>query len=297
MTTIKDTSFRQIKKVKDDKFSIENIEHYCLIIQIGSRDLQVCIIDSQSNRILILEDYIIDATNTPDEKVALLQSLFDRHHLLMVGFWKEVILCFKTDKFTTVPLSYFSKENARSLLKMNCEVNDDDSVGYYKVNSNDSVNIFTYDKQILQWFRSIYINSKIKVTHQSGMIINSVLKNDKTQTSNTIAVSVYIDRFYLHVAVSENEKLLFFNSFHITKFDEYIKYINFVLHEFNLSNSDSTILLWGYIKESSSHYDSLQKHFPAIKLGNRTKILNFGFKFDEIPEHHYFDVYGNYFNL
>ncbi len=295
MATIKDTSFRQIKKIKDDKFSIENIEHYCLILQIGSRDLQVCIIDSKSNRTLILEDYIIDATETSEDKVALLQSLFDHHHLLMVGFWKEVVLCFKTDKFTTVPLPYFAKENARSLLKMNCEVDEDDSVGYYKVNSNDSVNIFTYDKQILQWFRSIYINSKIKVTHQSGMLINSVLKN--THSIKNILTSVYIDRFYLHVAVSENEKLLFFNSFHITKFDEYIKYINFVLHEFNLSKTDSNLFVWGYIKESSNHYASLKKHFPAIQPGNRTSILNFGFKFDEIPEHQYFDVFGNYFNL
>ncbi len=295
MTTIKDISFRQIKKVKDDKFSIENIENYCLILQIGSRDLQVCIIDSKSNRTLILEDYIIDATETSEEKVALLKSIFDRHHLLMVGFWKEVVLCFKTDKFTTVPLSYFSKENARSLLKMNCNVDDDDSVGYYKISSNDSVNIFTYDKHILQWFRSIYINSKIKVTHQSGMIINSVLKN--THAKQEISVTVYIDRFYLHVAVSKNEKLLFFNSFHITKFDEYIKYINFVLHEFKLSKSDSTILLYGYIKENSSHYTSLKNNFPAIQLGNRTNILNFGFKFDEIADHQYFDVFGNYFNL
>lgn len=295
MTTVKDTAFRQIKKVKDDKFSIENIEHYCLIIQIGSRDLQVCIIDTKTNRTLLLEDYIIDATNTPEEKVALLQSLFDHHHLLMVGFWKEVVLCFKTDKFTTVPLSFFSKENARSLLKMNCEVNDNDSVGYYKVNSNDSVNIFTYDKQILQWFRSIYVNSKIKVTHQSGMIINSVLKN--TQKNKELSVSVYIDRFYLHVAVSENEKLLFFNSFHITKFDEYIKYINFVIHEFKLNKNEANIYVWGYIKESSSHYASLKNHFPSITCGNRTTILNFGFKFDEIPDHQYFDVFGNYFNL
>jgi hypothetical protein len=297
LTKVKDTSFKQIRNVKDDKFSIENIEHYCLILQIGSRDIQVCIIDSKSNRTLILEDYIIDVTETAEEKVALLQSLFDRHHLLLVGFWKEVVLCFKTDKFTTVPLSYFSKENARSFLKMNCEVGDDDSVGYYKVSSNNSVNVFTYDKQILQWFRSIYVNSKIKVTHQSGMIINSVLKNDHINASNEIAVSIYIDRFYLHVAVSENEKLLFFNSFHITKFDEYIKYINFVLHEFKRSKADSTIMLYGYLKESSSHYTTLKNHFPAIQLGKRTSILNFGFKFDEIPDHQYFDVFGNYFNL
>ncbi|MBK6263676.1 DUF3822 family protein [Marivirga sp. S37H4] len=295
MIAAKSTSFKQIKKVKDDKFSIEKIEQYCLILQIGSRDLQVSIIDSKTNRVLFLEDYIIDATDNPEDKIELLKSLFDHHHLLMVGFWKEVILCFKTDKFTVVPLSFFSKENARPLLKMNCPVEDSDSVGYYKINSNDSVNIFTYDKAILQWFRSIYINSKIKVTHQSGMIINSVLKN--SPFPDDVVVSLYIDRFYLHAAVSKKDQLLFFNSFKISKFDEYIKFINLVLHEFKMSKTQSLIKVWGYINEESNHFNSLKKHFPTIKIGNRTTVLNFGYKFDEVPEHQYFDVFGNYFNL
>ncbi len=295
MIAAKKKSFKQIKKVKDDKFSIEKIEQYCLILQIGSRDLQVCIIDTKTNRTLFLEDYIIDATETSEDKIELLKSLFNHHHLLMVGFWKEVILCYKTDKFALVPLSYFSKENARSILKMNCEVDEADSVGYYKVNSNESVNIFTYDKSILQWFRSIYVNSKIKVTHQSGMIVNSVLKNKPFP--NEKIVSLYIDRFYFHAAVSEKDQLLIFNSFRISKFDEYIKYINLILHEFKLRKTDSTIKLWGYINQESSHFNTLKKSFPTIKPGNRTTVLNFGYKFDEVAEHQYFDVFGNYFNL
>ncbi|GAA5026859.1 hypothetical protein GCM10011506_12890 [Marivirga lumbricoides] len=295
MTTTGTTFFKQIRKIKDDKFSIDKIEQYCLILSVGSRDLQVCIIDTKNNRTLLLEDYIIDATENAEEKVTLLQSLFDHHHLLMVGFWKEVILSFKTDKFTLVPLPYFSKENARTLLKMNCSVDDNDSVGYYKVNSNDAVNIFTYDKAILQWFRSIYINSKIKVTHQSGMLVNSVLQN--TPLASEVKVSVFIDRFYLHAAVSQNDHLLLFNSFKITKFEEYIKYINLVLHEFKLSKTNSSIKVWGFINKNSAHFNSLKNHIPAIKPGNRTTLLNFGYKFDEVPEHQYFDVFGNYFNL
>jgi hypothetical protein len=291
----KEKVFKPIKKIKDDKFSIDKIEQYCLILEIGDRDLQVSIIDIKSNRVLILEDYSLNKTSDADQKVQVLKALFDQHHLLMVGFWKEVILCFKTSKYCLSPLSYFSKDNARAILKMNCEVDKLDSVGYYKINSNDSVNIFTYQKEVLKFIRSIYVNSKIKVTHQSGMLVNAVLYNPPFANENEL--SLYIDRFYLHAAVTNNGKLLYFNSFKIQKFEEYTRYINLICHEFKILKKEGIIKLWGYIKKDSSHFEALKKSFPTLEIGNRTKKLNFGFKFDEIAEHQYFDVFGNYFNL
>jgi len=291
----KEKIFKPLKKVKDDKFSIDKIEQYCLILEIGERDLQVSVIDIKSNRVLILEDYSLSKTSDEHQKVQVLKALFDEHHLLMVGFWKEVILCFKTPKYCLAPLSYFSKDNARAILKMNCEVENSDSVGYYKVNSNESVNIFTYQKEVLKFIRSIYVNSKIKVTHQSGMLVNAVLYNPPFTSKNEL--SLYVDRFYLHAAVTNNGKLLYFNSFKIQKFEDYTRYINLICHEFKIVKKEEIIRVWGYIKKDSSHFEMLNKSFPNLKVGNRTKNLNFGFKFDEIAEHQYFDVFGNYFNL
>ncbi|WKK83856.2 DUF3822 family protein [Marivirga arenosa] len=295
MDITKEKVFKSLKKVKDDKFSIDKIEQYCLVLEIGDRDLQVAVIDIKSDRVLILEDYSLTKTEDEHQKVQVLKALFDEHHLLMVGFWKEVVLCFKNPKYCLAPLSYFSKDNARAILKMNCEVQSSDSVGYYKVNSNDSVNIFTYQKEVLKFIRSIYVNSKIRVTHQSGMLVNAVLSNPPFANENEL--SLYIDRFYLHAAVTNNGKLVYFNSFKIQKFEEYIKYINLICHEFKILKKEGIIKVWGYIKKDSSHFEALKKNFPVIEVGNRTSKLNFGFKFDEIPEHQYFDVFGNYFNL
>ncbi len=295
MNTTKEKVYKPIRKVKDDKFSIDKIEQYCLILEIGDRDLQVSIIDIKSNRVLILEDYSLNKTSDEHQKVQVLKALFDAHHLLMVGFWKEVILCFKTPKYCLSPLSYFSKDNARAILKMNCEVDKNESVGYYKVNSNNSVNIFTYQKEVLKFVRSIYVNSKIKVTHQSGMLINAILYNPPFKNENEL--SLYIDRFYLHAAVTNNGKLLYFNSFKIQKFEEYSRYVNLICQEFKILKKEGVINLWGYIKKDSSHFNALKKDFPTLEIGNRTKKLNFGFKFDEIEDHQYFDLFGNYFNL
>jgi len=295
LTAVKEKVYKLVRSVKDDKFTIDKIERYCLIIQVGDRDLQVCIIDSKQNRTLLLEDYIFNASGSDEEKAENLKMLFETHHLLMVGFWKDVLICFKSSKFAVVPLSYFSKEHARDLLSMNCEIKPSDAVGYYKINANDSVNVFTYNRPILKWLRSIYVNSKIKVTHQSGMLVNAMLKNQTFLDG--VTVGLYIDRFFLHITIVSNNELRFFNSFPIQKFEEYSKYIALALHEFKLDKNSCNLRIWGHIKHASSHFKALKTDFPSLAIGNRTTLLNFGYKFDEIPEHQYFDVYGNYLNL
>ena len=146
---------------------------------------------------------------------------------------------------------------------MNCEVEKNESVGYYKVNSNNSVNIFTYQKEVLNFVRSIYVNSKIKVTHQSGMLVNAVLSNPPFANENEL--SLYIDRFYLHAAVTNSGKLLYFNSFKIQKFEEYSRYINLICNEFKILKKEGVINLWGYIKKESSHFTALKKRFSNTR--------------------------------
>jgi len=79
----KEKIYKPLKKVKDDKFSIDKIEHYCLILEIGDRDLQVSVIDIKSNRVLILEDYNLNKTSDEHQKVQVLKALFDAHHLII----------------------------------------------------------------------------------------------------------------------------------------------------------------------------------------------------------------------
>lgn len=295
MSTTVATRYKQLKKVKDDKFSIDKIEQYCLVLQVGMRDFQLAIVDTKTNRLLLLEDYILNETNDVDEKLEILKTLFDSHHLLHAGFWKEVILCFKSPKFSITPLALFSKEGARTYLGMNCKLEEDDAVGYYKIKTVDAVNIFTYDKPILKWVRSLYPQIALKVTHQSGMMINSVMEN--TIVTEDKFVSIFIDRFYLHIVVNKGDELLFFNSFKIQKFEDYARFINLTLYQFDIPKDSTQIKLWGHIKNQSAHFQALKKQFSGLSIGNRTTLLNFGFKFDEIPEHQYFDLFGNYFNL
>ena len=83
-------SYKLIKKVKDERFDEEFIHQYHLLINLGTRDFQLMVIDPQENRALLLEDYVLPNLTSHDELLQMLDQLFDSHNLLKVGFWKRI---------------------------------------------------------------------------------------------------------------------------------------------------------------------------------------------------------------
>ena len=60
-------SFKLIKKIKDEKFDEERLHQYTLLINIGVRDLQVAVVDTEDSRLLFFEDYVLgDLTSSDD---------------------------------------------------------------------------------------------------------------------------------------------------------------------------------------------------------------------------------------
>jgi hypothetical protein len=288
-------TFKLIKQVKDASIDIDHLEKYLLCIQIGMRDVQIMVADSRTNQCLLLEDYIIEEYDSIAEKKAFLQQIFEQHHLLMARFWKNILLSFKSDKFCLVPLAYFSKESARDYLQLNAQIDsENEGVGYYKINKLDAANIFCFEKEILSWIRELYGKDRVRVTHQSGMLINSFMSLGKALHQPQL--SIYIDRFILHLAVHHKNELTFYNQFHIKSFEDYTKYIGLVTKEFGLNLPSSKISLYGFIKEKSAHFNKLKDQFPQIEIGQRPSYLKYGFVFDEVADHQYTDVYGIYLN-
>jgi hypothetical protein len=287
--------YKRIKAIKNAKIDIDHLEKYLLCIQIGVRDVQIMIADSRTKECLLLEDYLIEEYDTVAQKKAFVSELFESHHLLMARFWKNILLSFKSDKFCLVPMEYFTKESARTYLQMNANIDSEtESVGYYKINTLDAANIFCFEKEILAWIRELYGKERVRVTHQSGMLINSLLANHKDH--DTKQLSLMIDRFILHLAVHKGASLEFYNQFHIKTFDDYHKYIALVVKEFGLDPATNPIVLYGFIKDKSSHLKALKDKHPNIILGKKPLFLKFSFEFDEVEDHQYADVYGIFLN-
>ena len=291
MSTATDVTYKLIKKIKDEKFDVDELHHYSLSVQFGNRDFQALVVDTRENYALLLEDYVLSAVNTYGELMEVMETLFDDHHLLKAGFWKQIRISVKNNRFSLVPSTLFSEENLVDFLRLNAAVDTDrDEVKYYKHLKNDAVNVFSMNKIQYNWLSEIYKNTNVGAVHQSSGLIEGILSQiDRYQDNNMF---LYVDRFKLHIITTRNKKLEYYNQFVIKKFEDYIKYIMTVLKGLGHDQKTTPVILWGYVGKQSPHFHEFAKYIKNISFGERPDFLKFGYFFDEVQDHHFFDLYS-----
>lgn len=283
-------NYKLIKKVKDDRFDEELLHQYDLLIQTGAKDFQLAVIDSKDNRLLVLEDYAMGNVQSHSELLVSLKELFEAHATLRAGFWKEVKISIKNNKFCQVPESLFVEGSATNYLKLNASVDESkEKILFCKGALSQSVTVFSVQEDLHSWLSSIYQHTSHHFFHQSTALIEGVLKQS-SKTENPLYI--YIDRFKLHILSAQQDKLIYYNQFPIKQFPDYVKYIMLVLNGLNMDQQNSEIVLWGYIGKNSPHYQEFIKYIRNVTFGGRARHLKFSYLFDEVQEHHFFDLYS-----
>ena len=284
-------NYKLFKKIKEDKFEVDQLHNYDLNLLLGNRDFQVAVVDNRTNRCLVVEDFIISSVDSYSRLVEVFEAIFDEHHLLKAGFWSSVKVGIKGNKFALVPESLFNADSMFDYLKFNCKVNKEyDRLMYFKHSKSEAVNTFAVDARLYDWLDSLYPEKEVSYFHQSSALIEGVLEQLENYPSDSIFV--YVDRFKLHIITSKNNKLEYYNQFYIKQFSDYIKYIMTVMKGLNRNQLNTNVVLWGYLGRQSKHYNEFGKYIKNISFGERPKFLEFGYPFDELQDHHYFDLYN-----
>lgn len=284
-------NYKLIRKIKDDKFDEEKLHQYSLFVQLGVRDLQVAVVDTDPNRLIFFEDYIFNDLSSREDLLEVVHSLFESHELLMAGFWRSVIFSMKNNQLAQVPAALFVPEGAEEYLRLNAQfLKERDDVLFCRHKKTDAVTVFALQKEIHQWISKLYSNSSVKFIHQSAALIEGVMAYASQHAGTPLYI--YVDRFKLHILSVSGGRLVYYNQFVIKQFADYIKYIMLVMKGLSMDQGDSQVVLWGYIGKSSPHYQEFYKYIRNVVFGGRPPDLKFGYMFDEVQEHHFFDLFA-----
>ncbi len=287
---ISSTQFKLIRKEKDPKFNIDHLEHYNLLLQVGFSDMQVCIVDSRNNKVMLMEDYGMPGVTSQNERVECLECLFDDHHLLLAGFWNRVKVLVKNKKFSLVPRKLFSPENQEDYIRLNTPVDSlKESYFHNEYYSLGLVNTFAINSNVVDFLVSkTYPAKQVCFYHQSSAFIKGYERYFADDHRDIMAL--YLDRFVLHIAVFRDGDFKFYNQFPVKKFDDYFRFINFVLADASMTREKTKFFVWGYLGKNSNHFQQLKSGYPSLEYGERPPGLKLSYVFDAIPEHQYFDL-------
>ena len=287
-------TYKLIRKVKDTQFDEELIDQYHLLMNIGTKDFQLLVIEPGENKVLLLEDFVLPGLTSNDELIQILDQLFDSHAFLKAGFWRKIKVSIKNQKFVQVPDTLFVPESAGEYLKFNAAIDPvrEECMASYNERAR-AVTVFAINSDLKNWLMRLYPNNPPIITHQSASLIEGTLQYARERFDKPLYI--YVDRFRLHIIVVERGQLLYYNQFAIKQFSEYVKYIMLVMSSLHMDQQSSQVVLWGYIGKNSPHYHEFYKYISNVTFGSprpESGGLTMGYAFDELPQHHYFDLYS-----
>ncbi len=285
------TRHKLIKKIKDEKFDEEKLHRYTLLAQVGAKDFQTAVIDNDDDRLIFFEDYVFSDVKSPEELNDALKALYESHENLLAGFWKEVKISIKNNKFAHVPAGLFLDSAATEYLAFNAVLDaQKEDVLSCRGQKTDAITVFSIQKDFHEFIKKAYTATRLNIFHQSAALIEGALSSEIPEGQEPLLV--YVDRFKLHILWLKQGKLIYYNQFLIKQFTDYAKSIMLVMNAMGLDQEKTPVVLWGYIGKNSPHYQEFIKYIRNVNFGERPRHIKFGYLFDEVQDHHFFDLFS-----
>ncbi|AHM59541.1 hypothetical protein D770_06390 [Flammeovirgaceae bacterium 311] len=275
-------------KIKDTRFSIDNLQDYSLLLQAGEREFQLAVIDVKSNRCLLLEHYNFISVSNTAEYQQLIESLFEDHHLLMAGFWHSVRFSVKHTNFSMVPAALFDKEQPETYLRLTTPQLALHTPLYYRHLKNSIVTVFTAEQNLLDWLNKRYANLKVQVLHHISAFIEGILHKPDHNIQRELFLM--LENGMLSVVITHEAKLQYANIFRCNAPADLLRYLMMVIQHFQLDQLTTKIQLWGNVDENSAWFREIQPYFGNLSFGGRPPYLSFGYMFDEVSESRFYDL-------
>ncbi|ABG59918.1 DUF3822 family protein [Cytophaga hutchinsonii] len=279
--------------IKDSRFETEHLAKYHLSFQVNFELFRICIVDGDSNRCLFLEDYTLADIYTTNDLLEQLDILFEDHILIKAGFWKSITVGFKNTQFSLIPEALFEKDYLKEYLTLNTTLDrePDEEYHFYKQRQTEAVNVFATNQRLTSWFNKTYPLKQVRYVHHTASMIEGImLQKDKNAAEKSVFIQV--EQYFLTIIVKQGKKLIFCNSFTFNTSEDFVYFILFVFDQLELNPEKCPVVVFGEITHDSESFSKLYKYIRHLTFGSKPEFVRFGYQFDEVFDHRYFDLYN-----
>lgn len=275
----------------DNSFSSENTMHYQISIQFTLNGYSFCIFDTNSNKYIALKQvtflnkYHIDVFLDDFRKMLNSEELFYKDY-------KSVRFCFINSKANLIPAGVFDKADLLNYVQFNGNFAEGHEI-HYNLQLPDIYIIFSLPSYIT----TLLVNkfSNISFYHQALPFIDENLNyfyGSNLGFKNIFAIDCYSNFF--DVLLSENGKLIFYNSFDYNTASDFIYLVINIFEQFKLANNSTIVSLSGAIGEKTKIVSFIRKYLQNVVFAQFDKQKFYSSKFKNIKEHFFVNLINSH---
>nr|WP_297306847.1 DUF3822 family protein [uncultured Flavobacterium sp.] len=229
-----------------------------LIIQVSLQNFTFCVKNQFSNEISHFKSIPINTLGSLEDQ---LETIFSQNELLQVNY-DDILILHENNLNTFVPDTYFDERALGSYLQFNTKV--------------FSTDYFTYDELELYKMKNVYVPyvaynnffidqfGAFNYKHLANNLVEYVLFETNQKQEKAVYCNVSNNQFEL--VVSENGKLILFNSFEIQTPEDFIYYILFTYEQLKLNPENTPIYLFGSIEKDDLNYQMIYNYIRNVQI-------------------------------
>lgn len=272
----------------DETFVKNQSHHYHMSIQTGLNGLSFSILDLQNLKYVGLRNYYFENVDNVNEIASSFKNVFQKDDLIGLNY-KSVSHIYIGGGSTLVPTNYFDEELINEIYKMNFSVAGPHTVMYNKLDEGCIFNIFSYPETLLNVLNQHY--SQFRLYHHSTSFLQNVIAESAHLTKPRCFSYIY--KGIVNIAIADNKKILFYNTFTVNSITDVVYYILSVYDQFNLVPKNSDLFISSDTDVHDEIFEKLNKYFMNLRFITPSKQFTYSYLFDEL----YLTRYANLFNV
>lgn len=263
----------------DACFGTSPASGYQLIAGLNSNLLQLLVFDLDKNKFIAFSQQGVQAKGGLQNYLELLRNFFDENELAKHKY-KDVVVLWESHRSTLVPNALFDPAEQETYFHFNHGSETDEKIYADKLKTTEVFNVYAIP---LDLEKNISVAS-FRIRHHASVFIESMMVFSK-HTLLPKQVFVNVHSGFFDMLVTENGRLLFYNSFAYKTAEDFIYFVLFVYEQLKLSPENNGVILSGEILKNSALFDMLYKYVRNIDFALPGEQYANSYIMKDIPAH------------
>ncbi|MGX7666429.1 DUF3822 family protein [Flavobacterium pedocola] len=238
--------------------SIVSKNYKKLSLQVALNGLSFCVFDTLNQSVKELQQVKFNHTQSLEDQ--LWRTFVD--YPLLTRTYDEIMVLHDNNLSTFVPKSLFDESSMASYLQYNTKVFESDFFSFDEIDTYDMNNVHVP-----------YVNVNNFLIDQFGSFdyknVNSVLVTrllDLSKNKIDKQVYVHLQDSHFEIVVTNQSKLLLYNSFEYKTPEDFAYYLLFTLEQLQLNPETIQVSFLGKIKEDDACFEIAYRYIRNISL-------------------------------
>ena len=274
-------SAANIFKVTDDRFSIERIEDYDLLMEVQQTRFKFLLREKISKTVIWLEDHYLGANNNPDTLELKLKKVFSDHEFLKANFWNSINLTVDFPSFCSIPVTFYESDLSLNYLKIQYPDLNLTELEIVSLKMKEEYLLFGIPKRTISVFQDYFPNRLIVFSNSFMNSIKYFYSHERIQNKNLLILNDdWLESIYIEPKTGniKTEKITLKS-----------KNLKTFLNEIE-TNGQLKTLIFGEITPFSHTYRVIKDKLKALEFGGIPRNSKLSQYFSEIPEQRYFTL-------